>query len=258
MHLQGFSQVTLAARLEALCKPFGLGILIANQTRHRLPRGRFQTRTVDRLPPSGNLPATDIHELVSENVAQTSTPPSPSSTSNSHRVFRFRSLTGLSKRIRMDADIAPDSKDVLSSHGLAQTQSEPAHCLSAAGLAEANLAQPPPSPSPSSPSHRALRLRSLAGFSKRNRIDAEMAPESGSKDILSSHALAQTPSEYAHCLSAAGLAEAFCCEFEKIVEAFRSRRCVPCPSFSLCLSGNNLENVAPRAGLAVKGKRMGD
>jgi adenylate cyclase len=58
-------EVNLASRLEAMCKQYGVGVLISGSL-HALVRHRFLARPIDRVVAVGKRLAVDIFELISE------------------------------------------------------------------------------------------------------------------------------------------------------------------------------------------------
>jgi adenylate cyclase len=56
-------QVNLAARLESMCKQYGVEVLISGRMR-RLAGDAFLARRIDRVVAYGRRGATDIYELV--------------------------------------------------------------------------------------------------------------------------------------------------------------------------------------------------
>ena len=56
-------QVNLAARLESMCKQYGVEILVSGRMRH-LAGNNFLARRIDRVVAYGRNAATDIYELV--------------------------------------------------------------------------------------------------------------------------------------------------------------------------------------------------
>ena len=63
-------EVNLASRLEAMCKQYGVDILVSGETYRRV-QADFLARPVDRVVAVGKSTATDIYELVSERSTAT-------------------------------------------------------------------------------------------------------------------------------------------------------------------------------------------
>ena len=62
--------MNLASRLEAMCKQYGIEVLISGHMHARV-EGRFLARPLDRVVAAGKTRATDIYELVAERAGAT-------------------------------------------------------------------------------------------------------------------------------------------------------------------------------------------